>query len=118
MKIRAGELRENIVLVSPTGAIDTDFGGLVGATVDVATVWAKAAPLKSDAPAGGGKIQIEHGQIDAVTGMIFFIRFRTDVGPGMFVRYRNKTYKILYLVEVEFRAFLRLDCEIRDANPA
>lgn len=118
MKIRAGELRARITIVSPSGDTDTDYGGQTGSTRDVATVWAKPAPLHSDAQSGGGYVSNEHGQVDSIVGHIFFIRYRDDIGQGMFVRYRNKLYKILFVLEVEYKAFLRLDCEIRDANPA
>ena len=108
-KIRAGELREQIILQSPTGALDTTYGGETGAVTDVATVWAK--PIVRT-----GRERVEAHSLNATNTITFVVRYRSGVSAAMQVSYRGTIYKILTVTEIEYRAFLAIDCEARDVS--
>ncbi len=108
-KIRAGELREQIILQSPTGELDATYGGETGAVADVATVWAK--PIVRT-----GRERLETHSLNAVGTITFVIRYRPGVSAAMQVSYRGTIYKILTVTEIEYLTFLAIDCEARDVS--
>lgn len=109
MKTRAGELRELITLLSPTGAIDATYGGETGATATFAQAWAKTV-VRS------GRERVEAHSLNAVQTITFVIRYLAGVSAAMMVSYRGSIYKITAVTEIEFRAFLAIDCEVRDVS--
>lgn len=108
-KTRAGDLREQITLRAPTGAVDADYGGETGAFVDVATVWAKPVTRT-------GRERIEGRALNAVNTITFMIRYRPGVSAAMVAVYRGTTYKILTVTETDYREFVAIDCEARDVS--
>lgn len=109
MKTRAGELRELITLIAPTGAVDATYGGETGATATFAEAWAKTVVRT-------GRERVEAHSLNAVQTITFVIRYLAGVTAAMQVSYRGTIYKILSVTEIEFRAFLALDCEARDVS--
>lgn len=108
-KIRAGELREQIILQAPTGTLDATYGGETGAVSDFATVWAK--PIVRT-----GRERIEAHSLNATNTITFVIRYVSGISAAMQVSYRGVVYKILTVTEIEYRAFLAIDCEARDVS--
>ena len=113
MKIRAGEMRDQITIVKRVSTVEPTFGGVASSKVDLATVWAKS----DFASAGASREVQKDGQVDALTRADFYVRFRTDLAANMWVRYRGRTFKILYMQEGEYRHFLKLACEAHDDSP-
>lgn len=109
MKTRAGELRELITLLTPTGAVDATYGGETGATTTGPQVWAKPVVRT-------GRERVEARSLNAVQTITFVIRYIAGVSAAMLVSYRGTVYKILSVTEIEFRAFLAIDCEARDVG--
>jgi SPP1 family predicted phage head-tail adaptor len=108
-KTRAGDLREQITLRAPTGAVDADYGGETGAFADFATVWAK--PIVRT-----GRERVEMQSLNAVNTITFMIRYLSGVSAAMVAVYRGVTYKILTITETDYREFLAIDCEARDVS--
>ena len=111
MKLRAGELRERITFVSPTGAIDPVLGGETGATTDIKTVPAKRAPE-------GAFQRTEASAANSVGRKTFWIRWTTGLTPAMWVRHDSVMHTIVGTEVIEHREVLAVHCEVRDEQPA
>lgn len=109
MLIRAGELRERIVLVGAPVARDADFGGEQGSGPDIATVYAKIMQTP------GGQVKTAD-QLSGVTGITFVVRFREDLSTAMFVRHRLRLLNISSIAEIEHRRFQLIVCQARDGG--
>lgn len=84
--MRAGLLREEIVLQQRTDTVDT-FGQPVPAWADFATEWAAAEPDR-------GREFFVAQQLEAAEPIRFRLRYRADVTATMRVLWRGKIYDI------------------------
>lgn len=85
-RISAGELTQRITLQSRASAQDA-LGNASGAWSDVATVWARARPLRS-------RELFAAGQTENLTDVEFTIRWRDDVDSTWRVLWRGVAHDI------------------------
>lgn len=108
MKLRAGELRESLTFIRPSGQVDADVGGETGAPVVVfANVPAKRAPMTSYQ-------RIETGAAKSVTQKLFWIRWLDGIDPSMWVIHDGVTHTIVAIDEMEHREVLVVKAEVRN----
>jgi len=85
-RISAGDLTQRITLQSRASAQDA-LGNASGAWSDVATVWARARPLRS-------RELFAAGQTENLTDVEFTIRWRDDVDSTWRVLWRGVAHDI------------------------
>lgn len=105
-KIRIGDLDRQITLRALTTSRDT-FGEEIQTWSDLATVWAKV-----DYSTGFERFEGE--QETAFTGVVFYIRHRTDLNQKLRIVYENEEYDIKGIHEVDRRFFLKIIAELRE----
>lgn len=84
--LAAGEMTERITL-QQRAQTQNEYGENVAAWTDVATVYAKAAPIR-------GREYFAMAQTQATTDVRFTIRYRAGVLPTMRVVWRGEPYDI------------------------
>ena len=98
MFVDAGELRERIQILQRTTPInDAGYPAPAAEPKVVRTCWAKFSRSSgTEVVKAGAELSVEKGR--------FLIRWsRTEITPGMFVRYRGRDYEIKYVNDYEDR---------------
>jgi SPP1 family predicted phage head-tail adaptor len=86
-RIRAGDLRERITIEQRSAGVDA-LGQPLTTWATVATVWAKAEPLR-------GREFFAAGQLQGELSVKFTIRHRADVAETMRVLWRGQAHEIV-----------------------
>lgn len=112
MKLRAGELRENIELWAKATTVDNTVGGLSTAPAFVAgPIPAKLGPL-------GGFQRTEASAANAIGRKTFWVRYRAGIAPSMFIKHDGVLLTIIHVEELAPREVLAIHCEVRNVVPA
>ena len=85
--MRAGKLRHQVVIQSPTLSQDPQTGEMLNGWADFATCWASIEPLSARE-----FIAAQAGQSEITARIV--IRYRPGVLPTMRILYRGKVYNI------------------------
>lgn len=108
--MRAGELRERIDLQSNTPTRNS-FGDEVEQWVTTARVWAKVT-------ATSGNEQINQAAGVVTTVYLITIRARSDVTPGMRVKYGDLAFDIKAVIDGSDAGSMVLDCRLATRGAA
>lgn len=101
---RVGNLRERVLLQSVTYT-DDGYGGSVPEWHDLAEVWARVEPVKSDE-------RVIAGGIANVNDVLVHIRHRDDLDTTGRVTWAGRDYNIKGIRNLdERRQYLTLDCQ-------
>ena len=96
-----GQLR-NLVEIGRTANTANDNGYPVEADEILCRVWAAVED-------GSSRYLVAGDAGTAARGLIFIIRWRGDIQPGMWVRFRNDNHRIQKVEEYDFkRRYLKL----------
>ena len=112
MKLRAGELREQIELWAKSSTVDSTVGGLSTAPTFV------AGPIPAKLGSLGGFQRTEASAANAIGRKTFWIRYRAGVAPSMLIKHDGRLLTIVHVEELEPREVLAIHCEVRNVVPA
>ncbi len=86
--LNAAELDQRVTLQQRATTVSNDLGEPVGAWADVATVWAKAEPLR-------GREFVAAAQLQQALDVKFTLRWRAGVTASMRLLWRGEPYEIV-----------------------
>lgn len=99
-----GELDQRVTFRTDSTVSD-GMGGVTATPSDIATVWAKVK-LK------GGKEQQDYERVNAVSSVIFVVRYRTDIDASMRIVWQSVEYNIRDIRELGGRKlYLEFEAE-------
>lgn len=93
--MRAGRLRHRITIQQPTTSTNAQ-GGKVKTWTDVATVWAGIEPVSASESE-------ENFQLEHEVSVRIIIRYRSDITSDMRIKFENRYYKILGIINPDER---------------
>lgn len=85
--LNAGDLDQQITLQAPASTVDA-LGQRVESWSDVATVWARALPLR-------GREFFAAGQTQSEATVRFVLRYRSDIAANMRVLWRGLAHAVI-----------------------
>lgn len=93
--MRAGELRHQVILQTPTPTRDS-YGAEIVTWTDTATVWASIEPLR-------GREYWEAQKINAEISHKIRMRYREGVKPNMRLKFGSRIFEIISVFSPEER---------------
>jgi len=97
-------LRHRVIMQKQLTEIDS-FGSEINTWQDIATVWASVEPLK-------GREFFAAQKENAETTVRICVRYRTGISPAMRIKFDDKIYEIIAIIDVEERHIeLQLMCQ-------
>jgi SPP1 family predicted phage head-tail adaptor len=102
--MNAGELNRRISILNQTN-LPNSYGEVENTWNTLAITWAKVRTLQ-------GRELFQAGQVHADVTVKVTIRYRDDVQTNMQIQYGNRTFRIVYIVNVdEDYRYLELSCK-------
>lgn len=104
MRINPGRLDQRITIIDPFATVENEVGDLESGPITVAKVW---AIVKGQ----GGREYVESKKIQPEIRYVVTIRYRQGIHEDMEVKWRDKTLKIVDVIDIDSRKeFLEIQC--------
>lgn len=100
-----GRLRHRITFQELSKSEKNYYGELICEWLDIITVWAEIKPVS-------GNQFFAAKQINSEISHNVYIRYRTDLKPSMRIKFKNRIFEILYVMNVnENNRMMQIYCK-------